>query len=372
MKFILPTLMMLHGLIHLLGFVKAFNLAPVSQLVQPISKGQGIFWLFTALVFVCAALFFLLKNDSWSVMAIVAVLLSQYLIYNAWEDAKWGTVANTIILVAAIIGYGTWSFSQKYEDDVKAGLQQTAALSETMLTETDLQHLPEPVRKYLRYTGAIGKPKVTHFKLEFTGQIRASEQSEWMPFVSEQYTFMEATTRLFFMNATMKHLPVAGYHCFKNGHASMDIRLLSLIKVQYQSGSKMDISETVTFFNDMCCMAPATLIDPRIQWLEGDSSKVKAAFTDNGITVSAWLYFNAEGALTNFVSDDRYALAENNELRNAPWSTPLKDYRDFAGHRLATSAETIYRYPEGDFCYGTFHLTHVEYNYKVKDAASGW
>lgn len=30
-----------------------------------------------------------------------------------------------------------------------------------------------------------------------------------------------------------KGLPVAGYHHFKNGKAVMDIRLLSLFKVQY-------------------------------------------------------------------------------------------------------------------------------------------
>jgi hypothetical protein len=99
-------------------------------------------------------------------------------------------------------------------------------------------------------------------------------QSAWMPFTSAQYNFMVVLTRLFLMNATMKGLQVAGYHRFNNGNAVMDIRLLSLVQVQDQPGKEMDISETVTFFNDMRCMAPATLIDPGIQWLEGDSRKV--------------------------------------------------------------------------------------------------
>ena len=145
----------------------------------------------------------------------------------------------------------------------------------------------------------------------------------------------------------------------------MDIRLLSLFSVQYQSGKEMGVAETVTFFNDMCCMAPATLIDHRIQWLEVKGNTVNAAFTNNGITITAWLYFNDNGELTNFISDDRYAVAENNTLKKLRWSTPLKDYKKFNEHTLAGYAETIYSYPEGDLSYGNFRLTNIEYNSKA-------
>ena len=123
----------------------------------------------------------------------------------------------------------------------------------------------------------------------------------------------------------------------------------------------MDVAETVTFFNDMFCMAPATLIDKRIQWLEVDSNKVKAAFTNNGITIFAWLYFNDKGELINFISDDRYSADAGKKL---PWSTPLKDYKEINGYKLAGYAETIYSYPKADLCYGTFSLTNIKYNSK--------
>jgi hypothetical protein len=185
-----------------------------------------------------------------------------------------------------------------------------------------------------------------------------------MPFASEQYNFMDNPTRLFFMKATMNRLPVAGYHRFKNGRASMDIRLLSLFKVQYQSGAEMDVSETVTFFNDMCCMAPATLIDKRIQWLETDGNKTKASFTNNGVAISAWLHFNDAGELINFISEDRYAAGDNNTMTRLPWSTPLKEYKNIAGYRLPGYAEAVYRYPKGELVYGIFKTTNIEYNCK--------
>lgn len=144
----------------------------------------------------------------------------------------------------------------------------------------------------------------------------------------------------------------------------MDIRLFSIFKVQYMAGVEMDLSETVTFFNDMCCLASSTLIDKRIKWLEVEGNKVKASFTNNNITVSAWLYFNDKGELINFISDDRYA---GDTGKQYPWSTPLKDYHNTNGYNLMGNAEVIYSYPDRDLCYGTFKLTGIVYNSKEID-----
>ncbi len=345
----------LHGLIHLAGFLNVFNFPAIVRLNQPISG------LAVAVVFVLTALFLQLRKDFWWVFAIAGVLLSQYLVFTNWQTAKAGTVVNIVILLVAIATIASSRFTNRYRREVKTGLAGVLPVPGSILTEADLQHLPEPVKRYIRLSGAVGKPKVKSFKTEFNGQIRKNEQSPWMPFRSEQYNFMEASVRMFFMKATMKHLPVSGFHSFKNGIAFMDIRLLSLFRVQYQSGKEMNIAETVTFFNDMCCLAPATLIDQRIRWLESDNEKAQAIFENNGVAISAVLYFNTRGELVNFVSDDRYAYSGSG-MTKLRWSTPLKDYKAFGDYTVAGSAETIYHYPEGDLCYGNFQTRGVEYN----------
>lgn len=276
-----------------------------------------------------------------------------------WQDAKYGTIANVIILIASIVGYASWSYYNKYKNDVKTSLHQKEYFSNSLLSEKDIQHLPNAVKKYLRYSGCIGKPKVNNFKIEFTGKIRKNEQTEWMPFTSEQYNFMKIPTRLFFMKAVMKGFPVSGYHLFKNGDAYMDIRLLSLFKVQYQDGDEMNKAETVTFFNDMCCMAPATLIDERIIWQDTIGDTVKATFTNNGISITAELFFNEIGELINFKSNDRYNADVKKVL---PWSTPLSDYKENNGYKLVGHAETIYTYSDRDLCYGIFEISSIKYN----------
>lgn len=362
MKTVFIIFLISHGLIHVLGFVKAFGLAEVKGLQISISKFFGFLWFLAAFLFAISAALFLFSNNLWWIAGFTAVLVSQTLIFFFWKDSKYGLIANIIVMMVVTVGYGIWNFRSQYQKEVEINLNLIGNSPVSILKETDVQKLPNPVQKYIRNSGAVGNPKVKNFKIEFDGKIRKNEQSEWMPFTSEQYNFMGTSTRLFFMDATMFYMPVAGFHSFINGNSFMDIRLFSLFTVQFQSGNEMAISETVTFFNDMCCMAPATLIDNRIRWIESDSNKVQAEFSNNGITISAWLYFNEKGELINFVSEDRYAYNETNGMQKLRWSTPLSKYKEINGYNLAGFAETIYTYPDGDFCYGVFKLNTVRYN----------
>jgi hypothetical protein len=361
-KYIFAFITLIHGLIHFMGFAKAFSYGNITQLTKEITKPIGIVWFTTGLLFIICLALYLLKKDSWVYFALISVVLSQILILNNWQDAKLGTIANVIILLVTIIGFFQIKFKNEYRNEVKIGLEESRTLPNATLIEADIAYLPEPVKKYIRYTGCINKPIVNNFKIDFSGKIRDHKKPVWMPLTSEQYNFIKTPTRLFYLDATMKGLPVGGFHCFKNGVAFMDIRLLSIVKVEYQSGAVMDTSETVTFFNDMCVMAPAALIDKRIEWLEVKENEVKASFTNNGITISAWLYFNEKGELVNFVSEDRSALGENGTVTKLKWSTPMRDYKSINGYKLASYAEAIYSYPEGDFTYATFTLEDIRYN----------
>ncbi|MBK9331335.1 MAG: hypothetical protein IPM96_02770 [Ignavibacteria bacterium] len=106
-------------------------------------------------------------------------------------------------------------------------------------------------------------------------------------------------------------------------------------------------------------MAPATLIDKRISWQVTGENIVKATFTNNGISITAELFFNEVGELINFKSNDRYNTDAGKKL---PWATPLSDYKEVNGNKLVGYAETIYTYPDRDLCYGTFEVSSIKYN----------
>ncbi len=358
LKYLLAFIIFVHGLIHIMGFARAFGYGNITQLTKHISKPVGSIWLLACMLFVIAAIGLIMKKDGWPVLALLAVVISQMLIFTSWTAAKFGTIANMVIMVAAILSGGSIHFERSWKKDVKENLQRTNTLKTGLLTEVDLSHLPEPVKNYLKYAGVLNKPKVKNMRLVFEGDMR-EKGKDFFPFTCEQYNSFDEPTRLFFMKATMKGITVPGYHKYNNAIATMDIRLFGLFPVVKQAGDIMNKAETVTVFNDMCLMAPATLVDKRIQWQAIDNHSAKAIFTNHGISIAATLFFNDKGQLIDFLSNDRAAVAD---MKQYPFSTPVKDYKNINAVNIASYGEAVWHYPNGKFTYGKFRLKEVEYN----------
>jgi hypothetical protein len=227
------------------------------------------------------------------------------------------------------------------------------------VTEADLNHLPAPVQKYVRSTGAVGRPRVHNVRAVFAGQFRNGLKGRWMAFRSEQYNFFDQPERFFLMRASMFGIPAEGLHMFRGGKATMEIKLASLFQVVNAAGPEMNQGETVTIFNDMCLMAPSALIDrEKIRWEEDGPLAVLAWFTHAGITISARLSFSESGELTNFVSNERFLSSDGKTFQRLPWSTPARAYRG----GLVSCADVVWHTPEGEFVYGKFNLAEIEYN----------
>jgi hypothetical protein len=251
---------------------------------------------------------------------------------------------------------------KKYLKEVRLRFQSEKPVRTEILTKNDMQHLPEPVKKYIRYAGFVGKEKITNVFLKANGQIRSSEKSGWMQFTSEQYNFFENPFRAFYIRAVKMGVPAVGLHLYKNEEATMVIKLLNLFKVVDAKGPEMNQAETVTVLNDMCFMAPGSLISKNITWETMDAGQVKATFTNGQITISAILTFDEEGKLVNFLSFDRFETSDGKIYINNPWETPVKEYRKIGDYYLPSKADVIYKRPEGDFCYLEFRLEEIKYN----------
>jgi len=253
---------------------------------------------------------------------------------------------------------------KRYKKAVLEALERTRIQKNEILTEADIMHLPAIVQKYLYYTGTIGKEKVLNFRAEFKGGIRSKSTEEFMPLKSVQYNFTDRPTRLFYIVAKKKGIPAKGIHIYKDQTAIMLVKIFGLFTVVDASGKEMNQGETVTLFNDMCFMAPASLIDRNIECKEIDNRTIDAKFTNGNITISSTLYFNDEGELINFISNDRFETTDGIIYNNYPWITPVTGYKNVNGYRLPSGAKLIYKHPDEDFCYGEFHLISIEYNCK--------
>ena len=362
LKIILIIILAIHGLIHIMGFMKAFNLAKVEQLLVPISRPLGACWLLTAILFLFTAVAFATSKSWWGFVAIPAVILSQILIIFSWSDAKFGTVPNIIILLVAVISIGSFFIQNQFEAGVIADFSNNNPQANEILSDSDIVHLPPPVQKYLRYTGAIGKSKIRNIYIEFDAEMFKKPGDKPMKAHSIQYNFYGDYSRYFLMKASKAGIPFSALHVFKNHQASFQVKVAELFKVINVSGEELTKAETVTLLNDMCIFAPGSLIDKRLTWSETGSVSAKVTLSNGKYVVSAMLYFNEAGELINFISDDRSALQDDGTMKQFRWTTPVSNYKEFEGRMIPTAGKTIWHYPEGDFTYGVFELKSIEYN----------
>lgn len=364
MRIGLAVLIALHALIHLMGFSKAFGLAALVELKTPISRPMGVLWLAAAVLILAAvALLFVAPRWFWLV-GLTGLLASQIAIVTSWSDARFGTIANVLLLAAVVYGafaWGPFGLRAEYGRLVREATSRLASGPRPpSITEADLAALPPLVQRYLRFAGVVGTPQVRGFRARMTGRIRGSATAPWMSFSAEQVNFYEPPRRYFFLEATRSGLPIDGLHAYGESDASMRVRLLSLVPVVDLGGPEMMRAETVTILNDMCLFAPGRLIDPAIRWREIDAHSVEATYTNGPHTVRAVLVFDDSGALVDFRSDDRPALAEDGKtLLPQRWSTPVRDYRRMGPYRLATRGEGRYAAPEGEYAYIEIEVTEV-------------
>jgi hypothetical protein len=192
--------------------------------------------------------------------------------------------------------------------------------------------------------------------------MRPSPTSGWMNSDVQQVSFLRPPTRLFYVRGSRFGLPFDALHLYVGPRATFHVKLANLFDVVDARGPEMDQSETVTMLNDLCLLAPAALIDADIAWQAVDEHTVGATFTNAGHTVRATLTFAPDGSLSNFSSDDRYQTADGKTYERFRWSTPLRNYRDFHGYRIAATGEALWDEPAGPYSYARFEIASLDYN----------
>ncbi len=366
MRSLFVAFLVLHGLIHLMGFAKAYGFAELPQLRLPISPQAGVAWLVAALLFIATGVCVYAVPRWWWAVGACALLVSTAVIWSSWADARAGAVANIVVLVAVIVGAamnGPTSLRAQYDRDIAVPLGETRIQALPVVTEADLAPLPAPVQRYLRLAGVVGHERVWNFRARMRGRIRGGPDAAWMPLQAEQHNFMDDAARHFYMTASMLVLPIDGYHRFVGSEATMLVKALGLIPVATNAGPEMAQAETVTVFNDMCVMAPATLIDPAIKWETLDPHTVRATFTRGANVARADLVFNDQGELVNFWSDDRRrASADGKTMAPVRWSTPLSGYKSYGPFRLMGRGEARWHEATGDYAYIELELDDITFN----------
>ncbi len=232
MKIILTLILVFHGLIHFMGFAKAYDMGNIANFTKHISKPMGLLWLLTGLLLIVSGILYFMRKETWPMLAIIAVVLSQVLIFMVWKDAKFGTIANVIILMVGISAYGHYQFDKIVRTESTQLLQNIQVKNLPVISNEAIGHLPEIVQKWMRNSGVIGREKIVTVRLMQKGEMKTKPEGKWMPFTATQYFDVENPA--FVWSTEVDFMPMVnmvGRDKFINGEGAMLIKLANIIPV---------------------------------------------------------------------------------------------------------------------------------------------
>jgi hypothetical protein len=369
MKVPLLLLLIFHGLIHLMGFLKEWNLAPVPQLsgstVVPLSRNAahitGTFWLAACLLCLITAAVLLFKKDGWWIPALLAVLLSQTLIILYWKDARFGTIANVILFAAAIVGYANWQFTNTVKKEVTRIFAAVPAQEAEVVTADMLHGLPTPVQNWINHSGLIGEEFIHTVRLKQQGWMHTKPgQEKWVSAEAEQYITIDNPAFVWKANMNLiPMVPVTGRDKFINGRGQMNVKLLGLFNVVKEADAKIDQGALQRYLAEIG-LYPSAALSPIIKWEAIDATTAKATMTYNGVAGTVTFHFNPQGDIT-LLTADRYS-GGGNDAKLEKWEVRTIASGVYNGVRIPVKSEVSWKLQNGDFTWYKLEITEIEYN----------
>jgi len=363
LKYLLVLVIAIHGLIHLMGFAKAFGYGNIPQLSKHISKPVGSLWLLTTFLFVLVVILYFTKKESWWMAAIPAMLISQVLIFMFWKDAKMGTVANLIILIPLLITAGSWQMKRTYHTEVKRMLNETVAAGSSIITKEMLAPLPPAVQKWIEHSGLIGKENIQTVYLQQTGEMMTKQNGSWIPFTAEQsFTTGKPAFNWRTTIQPSSFLLMTGRDKYEEGKGHMLIKAYSLYPVVDAKGKETDQGSMLRYLAEICWF-PSAALSNYIQWEAVDSVSAKATMSYGGITASGVFTFNNDGDMLSFEADRYYV--DNKKTTLEKWLIRCKGYTVFNGIRIPSQCEVTWKLKAGDYTWLKVTITGIVYNKNV-------
>ncbi|NOX87897.1 MAG: hypothetical protein GXO77_02645 [Calditrichaeota bacterium] len=237
---------------------------------------------------------------------------------------------------------------------------QNAAVSKEVIKSEDIAGLPEPVRRWLKYSNIIGKERIRVVRLKQKGFFRTGPDKKWMPFDAREYYTTDPPA--FIWSATVRMAPLVPLKVrdkYAEGKGKMQVKLLGLFSVVDETGDEIDQGAMVRYLNEMMWFPSAALND-YIKWEPVDDNSAKATMSYQGVTASAIFYFDEEGKVTNMIAER--AMYEDNAFVFKKWSTPITEHGELNGIRIPVKGEGVWLLESGDFSYIRLEVTDIEYN----------
>jgi hypothetical protein len=265
-----------------------------------------------------------------------------------------------MIIVFVLVGLIFLSFvvgkiivSIHFAPKVNALFHLAKSISQEKYHPNQIQHLPEPVKKYFNYTLKDGQSYISHVRVKHTGTFRSGKDKKWAIIKGEQYA-TTATPGFVWKGSTLMFTALDSY---VDGKGQLSVFLLSLFTMVNAKGDKYNQGELLRWLGESVLYPTNLLPNDRLQWFPIDDSTARLTFSYRELSLFFVVSFSESGAITG-METKRYM----NEDKLETWIIKLAQYKEMNHVMIPTLLEVKWRLAEGDFSYARFEIAEIQYD----------
>lgn len=231
-------------------------------------------------------------------------------------------------------------------------------------SHTQIEELPVPVQRYLRFAVPDGTPFVQFAEIAHEGEF-SMKRDEWSTFTSAEY--FRVRLAAFVWDATIRFLPginVRVRDSYANENGSMRAAISALVTVAHVHNTPEIASAALARFLAELPWIPTALIPgfhgAGVAWTAIDDNTAAASITDASVSVMLRFHFAPDGRIVR-VSGLRYRDVDGVGVLTQ-WCGTFSDYERVHGVMIPMTAEVAWILPDGEAPYWRGRIVSVRYD----------
>ena len=177
-----------------------------------------------------------------------------------------------LIILAVVALLGMWNFDRQMKSEADALLDASQPPSDDVITEADLADLPEPVQRYMRFSGVVGKRPIRNALVMQRGGFRTAPDTAWLPFTAQEAYSTQPAGFIWRARISMASLPILTVRdYYRDGEGGILAKIGGLVTMADEQANEASL---MRFFNEMMWMPTAYLAD-NVNWEAVDNNSAE-------------------------------------------------------------------------------------------------
>ncbi|MGC8858839.1 MAG: DUF6544 family protein [Ignavibacteria bacterium] len=227
-------------------------------------------------------------------------------------------------------------------------------VSSIKFSYTQIENLPEPVKKYFKLVLKEGQPYISYVRLKHNGYFRTKPNGKWVQIKGQEYFTAYIPGFIWKGSTKLFH----ALDMFIAGKGKLFVYLFRIIRILKSEGEETDRGELLRWLAEAVVFPTALLPNDYILWRPINQTSSRLILSYNDFQLECQVFFKDTGEIYQIESNRFYM----NDKKLHKWIGYFSGYKRYNDILVPTVLEVSWDLPEGIFNYVRFNITKLEFD----------